>query len=139
MCETSVDNWLKSLRYSVEYYESYEYCTCKINICSKNMEIVRNFDNTNELVYENIWDCVENNNNNKLNVKFGDINRVSVEFCDCVEELDVEPIVFQKIHVDLSDDIMLWKNNLRFECSYEEQNLLESQVQIFQRINNNFK
>lgn len=122
MCDdVSVLCWLQKLRYKFEYYEPYDVYAFSLDDDSV-ME---------ESVYENIWQCVSDveRTSPELEVKYGEICRISVEFCDQVELLDILPLPdLVQVEFEVPDDVMLWKNQLRSSYWEEDQNILENQV-----------
>lgn len=136
MCDDiSVLCWLQNLRYKFEYYEPYDVYTFSLD---DELDMEESF-------YENIWHCVSVREKitPDLNVKYGEICRVSVEFCDEIDLLEISPlpevvkVQFEESSSDSEDDelelkdsedVMLWKSQLRNTYYEEEENILEHQV-----------
>lgn len=122
MCDdVSVLCWLKNLRYNFEYYEPYDVYSFSLDDDSV-ME---------ESVYENIWQCVNEavRKSPELEVKYGEICSISIEFCEQVELLEIFPFPdLVHVEIEVSDDVMLWKHQIRSSYCEEEQNILENQV-----------
>lgn len=110
--ENNVVQWLYELRYRCE---SYDDCD------SKNAKIM-------EPIYENrVWNSGERP---KLLLRYGEECRVSVIFEGPVGDLEVLPLVFENLRLDVSDDVVMWRNELRYSCEGEKEHFLESEVNI---------
>lgn len=122
MCDdVSVLCWLKKLRYNFEYYEPYDVFTFTLDDDSI-ME---------EPIYENIWQCVGDveRKSPELDLKYGQICRISVEFRDHIDVLEIAPFPdLVQVKFEVPDDVMLWKSQIRHTYSEEDQNILENQV-----------
>ncbi|KAK9892393.1 hypothetical protein WA026_019844 [Henosepilachna vigintioctopunctata] len=130
----SVGAWLKELRENIEYYEplsiytspSYEEqiaddeqhpVLCKLEHDTKNFARKRLSDD-----YENIWDS-----GFALPVYFAEERIISVFLCESVEDLKVPPVKYETVDFEFGGDVMLWRQELRFDCQ-EEESILESEV-----------
>lgn len=61
-------------------------------------------------------------------INFGKICRVSVNFGDSVEKLQIVPVVYEWLEPeDLAEDVLQWRRELRFQCCDEEEVLDVSQ------------
>lgn len=122
MCDdVSVLCWLKKLRYNFEYYEPYDVFTFTLD------EFV-----DDEPLYENIWQCDSEvrRKSTELDVKFGTICRLSADFSEKLDILEIPPFPdFLQVNFEIPDDVMLWESEIRSICYEEDQNILENQVQ----------
>lgn len=66
-------------------------------------------------IYEEIW-----NFKTALRLKHAQICRISFDFNESAEELSVTPIEVDVFGTDVPGDVMLWKNELRFDYSSED-------------------
>lgn len=123
MCDDfSVICWLKKLRYNFEYYEPYDVYSFTFD---------DDFVIDEEPIYENLWQCVseEDKRSPELDLKYGEICCISVDFCEQVDLLDISPFPdFVQVEFEVPDDVMLWQNQLRHTYCEEEQTILENQV-----------
>lgn len=122
MCDGSVVSWLRTLRYEFEYYEPYHASNC----LAGDMDVA-------EPVYANLWECSGDREGaaeaEDLEIKFGKVCRLSTVFCDVAEEFEVPLELFERLSLEVTRDVMLWKSQIRYSCCEEEQqDILESQV-----------
>lgn len=122
MCSQCVVDWLKDLRYQIAAYDEVSIAI----VSPEDMKIA-------EEGYENIWDCVTGEKR-KFDIKYGQVCRVSVTFCDTLENLSIAPVFYDNLDPsDVSDDVIMWKQQLRFSYSGEQEYFLENQVGNFQK------
>lgn len=115
MCDSTV-SWLRSLRYEFEYYEPYH---APLH-AGRDMDLA-------EPLYGNLWECESPDQE----VKFGRVCRLSTVLCDVAEEFQVLPELFENLSLELGEDVMLWKHQLRYTyCEEEHGDVLESQVDL---------
>lgn len=123
MYSQCVLDWLKDLRYQIVAYD--DDGSLAIVSSAEEMKI--------EEGYENIWDCLTGERR-KFDIKYGQVCRVSVTFCDTLENLSIAPVFYDNLDpADVSDDVIMWKQQLRFSYSGEQEYFLESQVKNFQK------
>ncbi|KAL3271709.1 hypothetical protein HHI36_022181, partial [Cryptolaemus montrouzieri] len=132
MSYQSVSVWLKEIRENAEYYEPLAIYTSEDLEQSRNDDVDIVLCNIMEDIvpkrlsgtYENIWDCPSGSC--VLPVKFGELRCVSVIFGESVEELNLNPVIYERVESEVTEDVMIWKQELRFNCE-EEESILESE------------
>lgn len=75
--------------------------------------------------YENIWEL--QSGERRFELKHAHICRVSFDFNESVEEFGS----VRGLSRDFSEDVMQWKNEIRFECSSEEESEEFTQVRYY--------
>lgn len=92
------------------------------------IEDYENMNDVNGCVYENIWDL--RTGDRRFELKHADICRVSFDFDESAEELDVVGDVVPGISRDFSEHVMLWKREILFDYSSEEETMEFPQVNL---------
>lgn len=141
MCDPSVFWWLQQIRYFTENYDQNpENRSAPANICFSRRNtnhakrnciflddrstVAIECDNDDELsgdlgdVYERIWDF--KTAQKELEVKYAEICRISTVFNESAEELFVEVVDVGSGATETAD-VMLWKKEIRFDYSSEEE------------------
>lgn len=139
MCDSSVFWWLQQIRYFTENYDQNpENRGAPSNICFSRGNANRNrrnclllddrstvtIENDHELsgdlgdVYERIWDF--KTAQKELEVKYAEICRISTVFNESAEDLFVEVVDVGSGATETAD-VMLWKKEIRFDYSSEEE------------------
>lgn len=89
------------------------------------------YDNMTEVdgcVYENIWDL--RTGERRFELKHADICRVSFDFNESAEEFEVIGDAVPGLSRDFSEHVMLWKNEILFDYSSEEEAMEFPQVKF---------
>ncbi|KAJ3652070.1 hypothetical protein Zmor_018067 [Zophobas morio] len=118
MWNRCVVEWLKKLRYDIDYYDEV--------LLPCEYEEMNNLSAS----YENLWECYSENAK-KVALKYGEVCRVSVVVDEEVENLKVAPILYECLDPDdLPEDVIMWKKHLRHTYYGEDENFLENEVDI---------
>lgn len=85
-------------------------------------------DSSGSFIKENMWQCENKleSDNPELQLKYADICYITFECCVQLEIIPFPDFVTLKSLV--SEDVKLWKSQLRYTYCEEEQNIWETQV-----------
>ncbi|XP_045465532.1 uncharacterized protein LOC123674640 isoform X2 [Harmonia axyridis] len=126
--QQSVSAWLKEIRSNAEYYEP-------ISIFSTSSS-EGGADQGDDVVRGGMGDLVDGATSwfsvgrsvveLVLPVNYGEERCVSVLFGETAEDLKVSPVFYEAAEWDEAEDVMMWRQELRFHCE-EEESVLENE------------
>lgn len=114
----SVSAWLKQLRSEAVSYEPFAIYTTPSSE-GADKEVGDEVGGMTDLAGR--WRC------GVAGLRFGEERCVSVLFEEEAEDLRVPAVIYEVPEWDVGEDVMLWRQELRFDCE-EEENVLENEV-----------